>query len=249
MTPTIRLQSVVLDYPTLRRVVRGSQAPRKAGEFGSLLRGPGHRIYVRALSGLTTSIEDGERVGLIGRNGSGKTTLLRLLAGSLEPTGGFVRIDGSVMALLNLMAGLDPLKTGRENIGFLARVLGLNRSESRDLVDDVVDFTELGSYIDLPVASLSAGMAARLSFGIMTGLKGDIVLVDEVLGAGDLFFLTKAADRVRARIQSARILVMATHSQSLLESFCDRCLWLQKGKIIADGRPADVWNEYQRHAV
>jgi ABC-type polysaccharide/polyol phosphate transport system ATPase subunit len=211
---------------------------------GNLARDATDRINVRALNDVTLDIEDGDRVGLIGANGAGKTTLLRVMAGIYSPTRGELDSSGKISALLDISLGLNPEATGRENIVLRGIYMDIHPREMRTRVDEIVEFTELGSYIDMPVRTYSAGMMVRLGFAISTCMPAEILLMDEWLSAGDARFLDKAQRRMERFVGSSSILVLASHSTDLLCKWCNRGIMLQHGRIVAHGDVNDVVAAY-----
>lgn len=198
------------------------------------------RVVVSALSGISLDIRHGERVGLVGHNGAGKTTLLRVLAGVYEPVRGTLAQSGRLSTLFDLSYGFDPDANGYENILIRGMYLGLSRSEIMRLHREIADFSELGGYLLMPVRTYSAGMTMRLAFSISTAVSPDILLMDEWLAVGDRNFVPKAERRLLELIGRTGILVMASHSLGILERVCDRLIWLDSGRIRADGPLAEV---------
>jgi ABC-2 type transport system ATP-binding protein/lipopolysaccharide transport system ATP-binding protein len=192
-------------------------------------------IVVRALDAVDLSLGRGDRLALLGRNGAGKSTLLRVMAGIYEPTGGSVAVRGRVAALLGGSPGMDPDSTGRENIVLHGLYLGLSKAEIKRHIEAIIDFTELGSFIDLPLRTYSTGMRARLSFGIATAVIPEILLLDEGIGAGDAAFMEKANRRLHEFVGGAGILVLASHSEGLIRQFCNKYALLERGKVAAEG--------------
>jgi ABC-type polysaccharide/polyol phosphate transport system ATPase subunit len=192
---------------------------------------PGARdiVTVRALDRLNLEINDGDRIGLVGHNGSGKTTLLRVLAGIYKPSAGTITIRGRVGALLDPHAGIDPESTGIENIYLRGYMLGMSRREISAKLDEIIEFTELGEFVSLPLRTYSAGMYARLAFAVSTAARHDILLIDEGIGAGDAAFQAKAQRRVEDLIDRTRIVILASHSEDLLARFCNRRLEMAHG--------------------
>jgi ABC-type polysaccharide/polyol phosphate transport system ATPase subunit len=213
---------------------------------GSITTGAGGTVVVRAIDKMSFEIGKGERVGLIGHNGAGKTTLLRTMGGIYEPTSGALETSGHVMTLFNLMEGMMPDATGQEFIRIRGVLLGLEPKDLDALAEDVLDFCELGSYIDMPVRTYSAGMLVRLAFALSTSVSPDILLFDELIGAGDARFVTKAQERLKSFVERSSIVVVATHSRAILDQWCNRLFLLEHGKLIADGAVADVLKEYDR---
>jgi ABC-type polysaccharide/polyol phosphate transport system ATPase subunit len=211
---------------------------------GSIATGAGGTVVVRAVDNMSFEIGQGERVGLIGHNGAGKTTLLRTMAGIYEPTSGVLETIGEVMPLFNLMEGMMPDATGREFIRIRGVLLGLEPNQLDALAEDVIEFCELGSYIDMPVRTYSTGMLVRLAFALSTSVSPDILLFDELIGAGDARFITKAQERLKTFIERSSIVVVASHSRGILYQWCNRLFLLEHGKLIADGPVDDVLKEY-----
>jgi ABC-type polysaccharide/polyol phosphate transport system ATPase subunit len=206
-------------------------------------RGPTH---FWALRHLDLQIRHGEAVGLIGPNGAGKSTLLLALAGILEPSEGAITVDGSVSTLLTLGAGFDQELTGRDNIALAGAFLGIAHAEVERLTPSIIEFADLGTFIDAPVKTYSMGMKSRLGFSIATAITPDILLLDEVLGTGDQVFRARSQARVRELIGRARVVVLVTHDLSYVTEFCGRAILLEKGRIIKDGDPVEVVDLYRQ---
>jgi ABC-2 type transport system ATP-binding protein/lipopolysaccharide transport system ATP-binding protein len=183
----------------------------------------------------------------VGHNGAGKTSLLRVLAGVYEPTGGSISVQGSVIPLLDIGLGIDYEATGHENILLRGAVLGVKRRELKALSERIVEFTELGDYLEMPVRTYSAGMILRLAFGISTSVTPEILLMDEFFSVGDAVFLEKAQRKLNELIAQAGILVFASHSQDLIRRLCNKLLWLDKGEVRALGEVEPVLAEYTAH--
>jgi homopolymeric O-antigen transport system ATP-binding protein len=211
---------------------------------GNLARDAANRINVRALNDVTLDIEDGDRIGLVGANGAGKTTLLRVLAGIYPPTRGELYSSGRISALLDVSVGLNPEATGRENIILRGMYMNIHPREMRSRVDEIVEFTELGPYMDMPARTYSAGMMVRLGFAISTCMPAEVLLMDEWLSAGDARFLDKAQRRMEQFVGTSSILVLASHSTDLLRKWCNRGIMLQHGRIVAQGHIKDVITTY-----
>jgi len=197
-----------------------------------------------ALDGIDLELERGESLGVIGRNGSGKTTLLRLLTGSLPPTAGTVQVEGRVVALIDLAAGIDPRFSGRENAQLLLMLAGRTRAQARDRLEDVRAFSGLGADFEAPVQRYSTGMTLRLAFSALMASDPDVLLVDEVLAVGDAFFQQRCLLRVRQLQQRGMTVVLVSHDPSAILGFCDRALWLEHGRVACSGDPAKVVREY-----
>jgi ABC-type polysaccharide/polyol phosphate transport system ATPase subunit len=211
------------------------------GQIGTGEKG---RVVVKALDGLTFEIHEGDRIGLLGHNGSGKTTLLRTLAGIYEPVGGTIRMNGHAFPLFNLQLGMDQDATGLENIWMRGKLLGLSTRQIEDSLDDVAAFTELGEYLHMPIRTYSTGMMLRLAFAISTAVTPEILILDEMIGAGDAAFLTRANERLKNFLARAGILVIASHAMPILRQWCNKGMLLEHGKLIAYGPLEDVIARY-----
>ena len=225
------------DSRSLKRTIMGKAANR----FGQDLK---HRPIVQALRNISFTLRSGDRLGLIGSNGSGKTTLLRVLSGIYQPTAGSLSMEGRLTSLLDPGQGMNMDLTGRENIQLRGYFLGLPRAEIDRLEADVEDFSELAQFLDLPVRNYSSGMVVRLAFAMATAFPPELLLMDEWILAGDAAFMEKAKARVEGMVQHADILVLASHSASILAEWCNRLIWLENGLIKADGWPRDILEEY-----
>lgn len=202
------------------------------------------------LNNLNLKISPGERVGILGRNGSGKTTLLRLISGSLQPTTGNINVYGSVFPLMTTGYGINESFSGRENVESSLLYFGITLAKKKliEIQNDVEEFSELGDFFDMPMSSYSLGMKMRLVFGIATAINPEILLIDEILGAGDAYFAMKCHDRLRELIEkNASILLLVSHSTQQLRQFCKRGLWLKDGNIILDGDINEVCTAYEAY--
>lgn len=198
---------------------------------GNVVEDANQHVIVNALNNISLSIKDGDRVGLIGHNGSGKSTFLRLLAKIYEPTSGLIRIDGRISPMLDFMHGIEIEFTGYENIFTRGAVLGLTRKQIQEKMEEIADFSGLGDYVGMPLRTYSSGMMVRLAFAISTSINPEILLIDEVFGAGDADFMDKARRRMVSLLNQSSIVVMATHSDNLIREFCNKVLLLEGGKI------------------
>ncbi len=226
---------------TRRTTIKGSLA----GVFRREGKGPTH---FWALRHLDLQVRHGEAVALIGPNGAGKSTLLLALAGILEPSEGSIATDGRVSTLLTLGAGFDLELTGRDNINLAAAFLGIGHDVIQRLTPEIIEFADIGAFIEAPVKTYSTGMKARLGFAIATAMAPDILLLDEVLGTGDETFKTRSQVRVRELIAKARVVILVTHDLSYVTEFCSRAILLEKGRIMHDGDPAETVALYQARA-
>ncbi len=221
---------------------------RAASLFEALRTGQpgGNRREVRALQDVSFDIMHGERVGIIGANGAGKTTLLSILAGLADATAGSVKVEGDVHAMLTIGDVLREDMTGRENIYLDASVHGRGREDIDAAVEEVIEFTELGEFIERPVQTYSSGMKARLAFSMGAFINADILILDETLSVGDYFFGKKATARMRKIARRGSIVIMVSHSLKAIEEMCTRCLWFEGGRLIMDSDPATVTKAYER---
>jgi lipopolysaccharide transport system ATP-binding protein len=197
-------------------------------------------VIVRGLDGLSFRLDAGERLGLIGHNGSGKTTLLRVLAGIYRPTQGTIRSYGEVVSLINIGLGIDPEATGRENIFLRSAMMGVPPGKTRTQVAEIIDFSGLGEFIDMPFRTYSTGMQLRLAFAVSTSIRPQILIMDEWLSTGDEDFRIRAEERMRDVVHATDILVLASHNPGLIRQTCNRVIWLEHGKVRMDGPVEEV---------
>lgn len=207
----------------------------------------GRRQYYRdfwALRDISLKVSKGETLGIIGCNGSGKSTLLQMICGTLTPTEGSIKTQGRIAALLELGSGFNPEFTGRENVAINARLLGLSEKEVEEKFDQIVDFSEIGQFIDQPVKTYSSGMFVRLAFAIASHADPDILIVDEALSVGDIAFQNKCILRIKKLRDDGLTLIFVSHDLSTLQLICDRAIWIHKGKLQEEGEPVQVCQEY-----
>jgi ABC-type polysaccharide/polyol phosphate transport system ATPase subunit len=205
----------------------------------------GSNLMIDALNDVSLELRNGDRIGLVGQNGAGKTTLLRVLAGVYPPTSGAVQIIGRVSPMFDISLGMSPDSTGIENIKVCGALWGLSRAEIAAGIDDIVEFTELGDYLKIPVRTYSAGMLLRLSFAIATLRQPAILLLDEIIGVGDASFMARAKARLDKIVSRAQILVVSSHSDKIIRDLCDKVIWLDKGSIAAFGAVDEVLASYK----
>lgn len=223
---------------SLKKAVVAAAASRRLGQDKK------HRLVVEALRDISFSLDTGDRLGFVGSNGAGKTTLLRALAGIYEPVQGSITIDGKVTSLLDPGQGMNPELTGRENIRLRGLFDRLSLKQITQLEEDVAEFAELGQFLDLPVRMYSSGMVVRLSFGMATAVKPQILLMDEWLMAGDAAFMSKARQRLETMVRGAELLVLSSHSAPTILQWCNRVVWMDRGRIKMDGSPEEVLSAY-----
>ena len=198
---------------------------------------------------LSFHIEHGERVGIIGGNGAGKSTLLKVILGVYRPTSGHVLVRGRVSALIELGAGFNPELSGAENILLSGIFLGFKPKEMKDKTEQILDFAGLQEFRDTPIKYYSSGMLLRLAFAIATDINPEILLIDEIFGAGDAEFAGRAMHRMRQLLDTAHIAVLVSHNLTLIQEFCTRALWLRAGAIVQDGDPHAVCTAYEAAAT
>jgi lipopolysaccharide transport system ATP-binding protein len=241
----IEFQKVCIDFPIFNGKSRSLKHQlinlATGGQLNSA--NPGC-VVVRALDDVSFVLKDGDRVGVIGHNGSGKSTLLRCLGGVYKPTYGNANIVGKCGSLIDISLGIDPEATGRENIYIRAALLEMTRGEIESRFTEIEHFADLGNFIDLPVRTYSSGMHLRLAFSVSTVMRPNILLMDEWLSVGDEDFRVKAEGRVTEMVSSTNILVIATHSRELVHKICNRVLYFEHGRLVADGSPEEVCKQY-----
>ncbi|QIB27582.1 ABC transporter ATP-binding protein [Caloranaerobacter azorensis] len=199
---------------------------------------------ILALKNINLELRDGDRLGIIGHNGAGKSSLLKLIAGIYPPTSGQIQVDGRIATLFELATGFEMEATGWDNIYLRGLMLGETPDSIKQKADEIAEFSELGEYLNIPVKYYSSGMFMRLAFSISTAIEPDILLLDEVVAAGDASFLNKAKKRMRELMDSVKILVFVTHDMISLKDFCNKCIWLENGHIKMEGSPDEVSHKY-----
>lgn len=197
-----------------------------------------------ALSNVSFDVSEGEFIGIVGLNGSGKSTLLKIIAGVMKPTAGSSKTFGSVAPLIELGAGFNPALSGRENIYMNGYVLGFTKKFLIEHMDEIIDFSELGDFIDIPMNNYSSGMRARLGFAIATTVRPQILIVDEVLAVGDYKFQEKCRNRMQEMLANNTTVLFVSHSIQQVRDMCTRCIWLEKGKVVADGATTEVCDRF-----
>lgn len=231
----IEADRLSIEFPLYHVAARSLKKRLMARATVRLIEDTSHRIVVSALRDLSFRISPGERVALVGGNGAGKTTLLRTLAGIYEPVAGRLAVEGSIGALIDPGAGMDPDATGRENIVLRGLFLGLSEAECARMAEQAGEFSGLGEFLDVPIRTYSAGMGVRLSFATATLMSPQVLLMDEWFLVGDADFMARATERLEALVRSAEILVIATHNMDVVQRWCTRAIRLEGGRIVADG--------------
>jgi len=206
--------------------------------------GKNKREVRNVLNNINLKINKGETVALIGVNGSGKSTLLKLITKIIYPSKGNIKVNGKLSSLLELGAGFHPDFSGRENIYFNASIFGLTKKEIDNRIDKIIEFSELGEFIDTPVRTYSSGMYMRLAFSVAINVDADILLIDEILAVGDQHFQDKCLNKMLELKKQGKTMVFVSHSKESVEFLCDRAVWLSEGKIKMDGKTPDVLEEY-----
>lgn len=245
----IVVQDVAVDFPLYHGSARSLKKTVFAAASGRVGKDRQSRVVVQALRDISFTLESGDRLGLIGNNGAGKTTLLRVLAGIYEPVRGEVRIEGEISTLLDPSLGMNPELTGRENILLRGLYSGLSREGVRQLEANVREFAEIGDFVDLPMRLYSSGMMVRLGFALATAIRPQVLLMDEWFLAGDAAFMEKARARLEDMVRGADILVLSSHSAPVVQQWCTRVIWLDQGRIRADGPAEQVIEQYLGHPV
>ena len=197
-----------------------------------------------ALQNVSFTVDHGESMAVVGRNGAGKSTLLSLVAGLCPPSEGRVRVRGRVAALLQLGSGFHPDLTGLENIRLNAALLGLSRQRTKEVLDSIVEFAEIGAFLNEPIRTYSTGMVLRLGFAVAIHVDPDILIVDEVLAVGDQQFQNKCRDKVMEHKKAGKTLLFVSHDTELIRRFCERALWLDHGEVMMTGRAENVLEAY-----
>lgn len=242
---SLRLDDVTVDFPIYDASHRSLRTQVLAVSTGGRIAADArNHVTIRALDNVSLAVEHGERLGIIGHNGAGKTTLLRVMAGIYEPSRGSVCAEGRVVPFFDLGIGMDPEASAYENIVFRGLYLGLSRTEIRARTDEIAEFTELGSFLDMPIRTYSAGMHARLAFAISTCVQPDVLILDESIGAGDAAFLEKAKRRLHDFIERAGILVLASHSEHIVRDLCTKVVLMEHGRVLAVGDADEMFRQY-----
>jgi lipopolysaccharide transport system ATP-binding protein len=241
----IVFENVYVEFPIFNATGRSlTSSLLRVATGGKLDADPNGRVLVRALTDISVSILEGEKVALLGHNGAGKSTMLRAFGRVYSPTKGTAKIVGEVGSLIDVSLGINPEATGRENVFIRGQLLGLTKQEVAMKFDEIVEFAELGDFMEMPVRTYSSGMHLRLAFAVSTVIRPEILLMDEWLSVGDADFQHKAEARLRELVSETKILVIATHSRELVESVCTRAIWLEHGEVKMDGPVKEVLPAY-----
>jgi ABC-type polysaccharide/polyol phosphate transport system ATPase subunit len=241
----IDLKNVVVEFPIANGSSRSFQL-RLYQSLGGKLTSRHKTVVVRALDRVSLTLEDGDRLGIIGANGSGKTTLLRILAGVYLPGEGSAIIQGSISSFTDLTLGMDPESTGWENIIFRCAFMGMSFREAKCYSPAIAEFSGLGDFLNLPTRTYSSGMFLRLAFAISTTIEPEILIMDEMISTGDAEFLEKAERRLHEIVDKANILAIASHQMQVIRRLCNKVVWLEHGTIKQFGPPELVIKAYER---
>lgn len=245
----IQLNNISVEFPIYNSFNRSfKNRVLDVATGGRIERRTDRLVVVRGIDNVSLTFREGERIGIIGHNGSGKTTLLRVLSGIYRPTHGFALIEGQSVSLININLGIDPDATGRENIKLRCAMMGMKPSEIANKLDEIADFSGLGDFLDMPFRTYSSGMQLRLAFSASTAIQPEILIMDEWLSTGDESFKERANERMKSLVNSTKILILASHSRSLLEQNVTRVIWLEHGGVRMDGMPDEVLAAYFDHA-
>jgi ABC-type polysaccharide/polyol phosphate transport system ATPase subunit len=212
--------------------------------IGGKLKSIDSTVFVNAIDSINLEIKEGDRVALIGHNGAGKSTMLKLLSGIYEPTIGSAYSHGHISSMTDITMGMDPENSGYENIIMRCIFMGLTFQEARDRAPEIIEFSGLKEYIDLPMRTYSTGMYLRLAFTVATSIVPDILIMDEMIGAGDASFIEKARVRTMELIEKTKIMVISSHNMDIMKDICNRAIWMEKGKIRMDGKVGEVFGAY-----
>jgi lipopolysaccharide transport system ATP-binding protein len=234
----IALDKVTKDYP---KIATGGDRLRT---LAALLLRRADMPHFRALDAVDLQVRRGESIGIIGENGAGKSTLLKIIANVVRPSAGAIQVRGRVGALLELGSGFHPEYTGRENIYLSSALMGLSRRETRDKVDSIIEFADIGQHIDEPIKHYSSGMGVRLGFAVATALEPDVLITDEVLAVGDESFQKKCIGWLEGFLGQGGTLLLCSHSMYHVQTLCSRALWIHHGRVRMEGGSFDVTREY-----
>ena len=240
----IIFEHVNVDFPIYNAKNRSLKNTVMQAATGGKVSFGAEGTVIRSLEDVSFEIHEGERVGIVGHNGAGKSTLLRALSNVYAPTAGRAEIVGEIGSLVDIGLGIDGEAAGRENIYIRGALLGLKRREIEKRFDEIVEFSELGEFINMPVRTYSSGMHLRLAFAVATIIRPEILLMDEWLSVGDAAFNEKAEQRLSDLVKSSRILVIASHSRELIERTCNRAMWFEHGRLKLDADPQTVCKAY-----
>lgn len=241
----VEVKNVSLAYPVYGSNARSFKATLINKATGGHLGQNSGSVVVEALKDVSFKLEQGDRLALIGHNGAGKSTLLKVLAHIYEPTKGIVNVNGRVNCLFDIMMGMDHEMNGYENILLRGLILGLSKPEIRKIIPKVEAFAELGDFMKMPIKSYSSGMKVRLAFGIITNIFSEILLIDEIVNVGDTKFLEKAKTQMKDLVHQSEFMVLSSHDTRVIQEFCNKALWLEKGSVQFFGSVEEAFKMYR----
>lgn len=240
------MSSIRVENLSIKFRVYHDRSPSMKDYFANLFKRNGQTAYSDfwAVKDVSLEIKAGDRIGIVGHNGAGKSTLLKALCRVYESDDGKISVNGRIAPLLEIGAGFHPEFTGRENIYLNGSILGYSRLQLKEIEPEVIAFAELEEFIDTPVKYYSTGMYMRLAFSLATAMHPDILVLDEIFAGGDAAFMAKAKARMHDLIDKANIMIMVSHDHLLVKSLCNRVIWLDHGRLMADGAPDDIVERY-----
>lgn len=240
------MSSIRVENLSIKFRIYHDRSPSLKDYFANLFKRKSQTAYSDfwAVKNVSLEIRAGDRVGIVGHNGAGKSTLLKALCRVYESSDGLIAVDGRIAPLLEIGAGFHPEFTGRENIYLNGAILGYTKQQIRSIEPEVIAFAELEEFIDTPVKYYSTGMYMRLAFSLATAIHPDILVLDEIFAGGDAAFMEKAKARMHDLIDKADIMIMVSHDHELVKSLCNRVIWIDHGKLVADGPPEDIVGRY-----
>lgn len=243
---SIKLNNVTVAYPApvSNRQKSALAAAANLASFGRFAQDARGVPYVIALDSISLDLKQGSRVGIVGRNGSGKSTLLRTMAGIITPRSGAVTVTGRIGCVMNAYVGMNADASGLENMRMVGHIYGLRGPALDRAIKEAAEFTELGPFLHMPMRTYSAGMAARVGFAMATAEGADVLLIDEVIGAGDQHFIGKAVQRTIQMAERSGVCVLASHGSDIMRAFCDQAIWLDGGTVKAHGPVDEVLRAY-----
>lgn len=241
---SIKVEHMSLDIPVYEKTDQVFTNKILTLGLGGIISRQKKRPIIKALQDINLELHDGDAVALIGQNGAGKSTLLRVIGGLFVPTRGTIDVKGKISSLLHVGMGMDYELSGYDNIFIMGLLLGLTRKEIISRREEIIEFTELGEFINFPVKTYSAGMIVRLSFAIATSIEPEILLLDEGIGVGDIKFVQKAQQRASRLYEKTKIMVVASHDESLIKNFCSKAVLLNRGQIVSSGCVDEILSMY-----
>ena len=240
----VRVEHVSMEF----KITKDKIDTLKEYVIRTLKRNKQDKEKIRVLDDISFDVYKGDKLGILGFNGAGKSTLLKILAGIYEPTYGNITINGKVAPLLELSAGFDKNYTGKNNIYLNGAFLSMDKNFLDEKYDEIVEFSELGDFINYPVKNYSSGMRAKLGFSIATLINPDILIVDEILSVGDIKFRKKSSEKINELMAKGVTVLLVSHSISQMRKICDKCIWIDNGKVVMQGPSDEVCDAYVENA-